>query len=106
MSKPRTHRKSGQQMELPLYPFRIRRRKLPEYWRDAMEKVNAGCAEEAVLRLYECGLSMRDVADAISFSYATVNDILHDIGADIRSPGGDNNPYGRAGRPDKPHWSR
>jgi hypothetical protein len=41
----------------------------------------------------------------LNFSYTTINNILHDIGAAIRPPGGPNNPWGKKGRPDKRHWS-
>lgn len=87
----------SQQMRLPLY--QVQPRKLQSYWERALRDVGASSPEEAVRRLYASGLSIRQVARQLTFSYATIHRVLRQMGFPTRPPGGNNNPYGRAGKP-------
>lgn len=94
----------NRQLELPLYPYKIHRRNLWQYWQPVLEETGAACVEEAVLGLYEQGLSIRQIAEKTTFSYSEIHLILVQTGATLRPPGGNNNPWGCKGRPDKQHW--
>lgn len=74
---------------------------LRAYWQAAAERVGCACPEEAIVQTYRRTRSIAKTAAILNFSDTTIRNKLHLLDEPVQAPGGNNNPWGRAGNPQK-----
>lgn len=88
------------QLLLPFMRQSLSFRLLP-YWWAAARAEGYTCIEAAILGIYRETGSMAETARRLTFSRQCISRKLKELGEPVNGPGGANNPYGRAGKPEK-----
>jgi len=99
----RLTRKRQRRQQL-LLPFILRNaslslRLLP-YWQEAAAREGYASIPEAIVGIYRETGSLQQTAERLTFSRWTIRNKLAELGEPVNGPGGPNNPYGRAGKPE------
>lgn len=71
------------------------------YWQEAAACVGCARPEAAIIHTYRRTGSIAKTAAILNFSETTIRKHLHQLREPVKPRGGNNNPYGRRGKPDK-----
>lgn len=74
---------------------------LQKYWQQAAAQEHFESVAQAIISIYRETGSLRQTAERLTFSRWTIRNKLLDLGEPLNAPGGNNNPYGRAGKPEE-----
>jgi len=104
----RVKRKRARQAEQHLrqlwLPFALRSTslhlRLLSYWQQATAREGFDSIPEAIITIYRETGSLQKTAERLTFSRWTIRNKLMALGEPLNAPGGANNPYGRAGKPE------
>lgn len=70
-----------------------------EYWAQAVARVGAASIKDAICQTYRDTGSVAKTANTLAFCETTIRNKLHTLGEPLKKPGGNNNPWGRKGKP-------